>query len=162
MIEVRDLSPGDGWWVRATLQDGWGSSAVARLGDVVDAATLAGALATVDGTPVGLVTWRPDAGDLEVVTIQSLRPGLGVGRALMDRTWAEASAIGAERLWLVTTNDNLRALRFYQRWGMDLVALHRDGVARSRTLKASIPLTGADGIPIRHELELERRRQPSR
>jgi hypothetical protein len=54
----------------------------------------------------------------------------------------------------VTTNDNLRALRFYQR-RLRPLAVHRDAIARSRALKPSIPEVGVDGIPLRHELELE-------
>lgn len=61
---------------------------------------------------------------------------------------------GADRLTLITTNDNTHALRFYQRYGFDLVALHRHGVDAARRLKPGIPAE-ADGIPIRHELELE-------
>ncbi|WP_208896861.1 GNAT family N-acetyltransferase [Streptomyces incarnatus] len=68
-----------------------------------------------------------------------------------------ARGVGSGRLWLVTTNDNVRDLRFYQRYGFDLVAVHRDAVARSRALKPTIPRLGMDGIPIRHELELELR-----
>ena len=64
---------------------------------------------------------------------------------------------GARRLWLITTNHNTVALRFYQRLGFDLIALHRDGVTRARAeLKPEIPLE-VDGIPLRHELELEMR-----
>jgi hypothetical protein len=63
-------------------------------------------------------------------------------------------------VWLVTTNDNTAAIRFYQRRGWDLVALHRDALDRSRELKPAIPRTGDDGIALRHELELERRLLP--
>ncbi|HEX7715028.1 MAG TPA: GNAT family N-acetyltransferase, partial [Bacillota bacterium] len=60
-----------------------------------------------------------------------------------------------QRLWLITTNDNLAAIRFYQLRGFVLVALHRDAIAQSRKLKPEIPLRGIDGIPIRDEIELE-------
>jgi hypothetical protein len=70
---------------------------------------------------------------------------------------AAARAAGRTRVWLITTNDNLDALRFYQRRGFTLAALHRGAVARSRRLKPTIPEVGAHGIPIRDELELERR-----
>ena len=96
----------------------------------------------------------------EVVTINALTPGAGVGRALMDAARAKALEVGARRVWLITTNDNTRAVRFYQRWGMDLAALHHDGVTTSRAVKPSIPLTGYDEIPIRHELELDLRLDP--
>jgi GNAT superfamily N-acetyltransferase len=66
-----------------------------------------------------------------------------------------ARAAGCRRLWLITTNDNLPALRFYQKRGFVLVRLHRGAVAGSRRLKPEIPLTGSEGIPIRDELELE-------
>jgi hypothetical protein len=52
-------------------------------------------------------------------------------------------------------------LRFYQRYGFDLVGVHRNAVAGSRALKPSIPEIGLDGIPIRHELELELPLPPS-
>ena len=68
---------------------------------------------------------------------------------------AAAVAAGCRRLWLITTNDNLPALRFYQRRGFVLAALHRDAIAASRRLKPQIPLLGLDNIPIRDELELE-------
>jgi DNA-3-methyladenine glycosylase I len=62
---------------------------------------------------------------------------------------------GCRRLWLVTTNDNLNALRFYQKRGFALVAVHRNALEISRKLKPEIPLIGADGIPLRDEIELE-------
>jgi len=55
----------------------------------------------------------------------------------------------------VTTNDNIRALEIYQRWGMNLVAFRRDAVTQARKLKPAIPVRGANGIPLKHELELE-------
>ena len=73
----------------------------------------------------------------------------GTVGAVRERARAE----GCGRLWLVTTNDNVRAIRFYQRLGMDLVgvSLGAVDVARAR-LKPSIPERGHDEIPIRHEL----------
>jgi ribosomal protein S18 acetylase RimI-like enzyme len=83
------------------------------------------------------------------------RSRVGAGAALLEGVGALARGAGARRVWLITTNDNTHALRFYQRSGFDLVAIHRDAVAEARRLKPSIPLVGNDGVPIRHELELE-------
>jgi ribosomal protein S18 acetylase RimI-like enzyme len=58
-------------------------------------------------------------------------------------------------LFLVTTNDNTPALRFYQKRGFVLSALRPNAIAENRKVKPEIPLTGQDGIPIRDELELE-------
>ena len=73
----------------------------------------------------------------------------------MDGALARAREHRVARLWLSTTNDNIRAIRFYQEWGMDLCAVKFDEVARSRVVKPAIPLHGEHGIPIRHELEFE-------
>ena len=95
--------------------------------------------------------------------IRSLREGRGVGRALLDAVRDAAVRTGCTRLWLITTNDNLRALELYQRWGMEIIAFHRDAVTEARRrLKPSIPERGKHGIPIAHELELEIRLQPRR
>ena len=59
------------------------------------------------------------------------------------------------RLWLITTNDNIPALIFYQNRGFNLVAIHKNALEFSRRLKPEIPMIGLDGIPIRDEIELE-------
>ncbi|GAA2318165.1 hypothetical protein GCM10010149_83290 [Nonomuraea roseoviolacea subsp. roseoviolacea] len=122
----------------------------------MDAAALPGFLAFDGDEPAGLVTYveRDGGREVEVVTLDAWLPGRGVGRALLDAVRGEAVRRGADRLTLITTNDNTHALRFYQRYGFDLVALHRHGVDAARRLKPGIPAE-ADGIPIRHELELE-------
>jgi len=66
-----------------------------------------------------------------------------------------AQETGCRRLWLITTNDNLDALRLYQRRGFTLAAVHPNAAAEARRLKPEIPLIGEYGIPIRDELELE-------
>jgi ribosomal protein S18 acetylase RimI-like enzyme len=152
---VRALGDADESWKVSTLERAWGSTRVARLGELIDAAALPGFVATDGDERVGLLTYAQRQGELEVVTIHSLRPGRGIGRSLMDAARDHAARHGATRIWLIPTNDNVRALAFYQRWGMDLHRLVRDGVDVSRLVKPSIPTTGHDGIPLRHELELE-------
>jgi ribosomal protein S18 acetylase RimI-like enzyme len=73
----------------------------------------------------------------------------------MDAVRDHAATTGCHRLWLITTNNNTRAFRFYQMWGMDLCAFYRHGVRRSRKVKPSIPERGADSIRLDHELEFE-------
>ena len=72
-----------------------------------------------------------------------------------EETIVEAKSLGCSRITLITTNDNLPALRFYQKRGFDMVRLYRNAVEHSRKIKPEIPLTGMDGIPLKHEIELE-------
>ena len=163
MIDVRPLTEGDRAWAVQVESDSWSQPVVARLGELVDPTQLPGFIGLLDGERAGLASYAVRAAECELVTIRSLHEGRGVGRALLDAVHAAAVEAGCTRLWLITTNDNLRALDLYQRWGMEIVAFHRDAVTRARChLKPSIPGRGVHGIPIAHELELELRLQPRR
>jgi len=153
-VRVRALGEADREWATGKLRELWGEGVVSR-GRLLDATVLPGFVAEGDGEPAGLLTYRIDGGDCEVVTINAFPRGAGAGTALMEAVAVAARDAGCRRVWLITTNDNLRALRFYQRRGFRLAALHRDALARSRDLKPSIPEVGLDGIPLRDELELE-------
>jgi ribosomal protein S18 acetylase RimI-like enzyme len=154
-FEVRPLGPSDRGWVAALAAERWGGEAVVSRGRVWMLPDLPGFAAVESERVVGLLTYRVEDAELEVVSIDSLTAGRGVGSALLEAAAAAARRHGCRRMWLITTNDNLRALRFYQRRGMRLAALHRDSLARARELKPSIPDTGYHGIPLRDELELE-------
>jgi GNAT superfamily N-acetyltransferase len=108
-----------------------------------------------DGAAVGLVTYHIEDRACQIVTLDSLVERRGVGAAVIEAVKGAAVGAGCERLWLITTNYNTHAPRFYQKRGFALVALRVNAVAASRRLKPEIPLTGNDGIPIRDEIELE-------
>ncbi len=152
---VRPVEAGDREWIRRLMRERWGGETVVSRGTVHRPADLPGFVALRDGERVGLVTCHVVGRQCEVVTLDSLMPGVGVGTTLIAaaRDWARGQ--GCRRLWLITTNDNVEALRFYQKRGFVLAALHRNAVAASRHLKPSIPMTGTHGIPIRDEIELE-------
>ena len=155
MIRVRSVERGDLTWVIHRLEEAFGGVTVVRKGVPIDASVLPGFVATDGGRLVGLLTYDVAHGECEVIAIISTEEGQGIGRALMDAVRDHAAAVGYRRLWLITTNDNTRAFRFYQLWGMDLCAFYRHGVRRSREVKPSLPERGADGIPLDHELEFE-------
>jgi GNAT superfamily N-acetyltransferase len=129
---------------------------VARLGELVDARTHPALIVEAGGAIEGVLTWILDGDSMEVVTLHAAHQWRGTGTALIAGARGIAEAAGARRLWLITTNDNLDALRFYQRRGFRLAALHAGAVDRARaTLKPAIPDVGLFGIPLRDELELE-------
>lgn len=163
MIEIRPVTGSDRAWVIRVETDSWARPEVARLGELVDPTELPGFVALLDGERAGLASYAVRGDECELVTIRSLHEGRGVGRALLDAVRDVAEREGCTRLWLITTNDNLRALELYQRWGMEIVAFHRQAVTQARRrLKPSIPERGKHGIPIAHELELELRLRPDR
>jgi len=124
-----------------------------RLFDVVDDP---GFYAEANGQWLGYATYHAQGPALEITSLEALKHGSGIGGALLAACVDAARDLRVSRLWLITTNDNTEALRFYQRRGFVIVAVHRDAVTRARAeLKPEIPLTGSDGIPIRDEIELE-------
>lgn len=133
----------------------WGET-VARRGELLDPAEGELLGAYLDHEIIGVATYAIRGDECEVVAIEAYQQRQGIATGLMDEIRTRAAAAGCRRLWLVTTNDNVPAIGFYQRWGMDLVALRRDAVTEARArLKPEIPETGFEDIPIRHELEFE-------
>lgn len=154
---MRAATPDDRATVVSLLTGFWGSPVVVAHGVRYDACELPALIAWLDGGPVGLLTYVIAADGLEVVTLDAVVPRAGVGTALLTAAVATARSAGADRLWLITTNDNLDALRFYQRRGLRLVGVTPGAVDDARRLKPSIPLIGDHGIALHDELILELR-----
>jgi catechol 2,3-dioxygenase-like lactoylglutathione lyase family enzyme/GNAT superfamily N-acetyltransferase len=146
-VTVRPLAEPDLPWAAEVLERLWGLPVVTPTGPQ-DPTTLPGVVGEIDGRRAGLVTYRIAGGDCEIVTVHADVEGAGVAVAMLAAVRAIAERAGCRRAWLVTTNDNTRALGFYQAQGMDLVALHRDFVEVVRRYK---PASGG----YRHALELE-------
>jgi GNAT superfamily N-acetyltransferase len=152
---IRPFRPEDRAWARRILTKRWDSPRIVTRGRVHQADELPGFVADTATGLTGLLTYRVEAGQCEIVSLDSLVQGQGVGAALLAAVQRAAREAGCTRVWLVTTNDNLPALRFYQRRGFSLVAVHRGALDLSRRLKPELPMVGMDGIPLRDEVELE-------
>jgi GNAT superfamily N-acetyltransferase len=122
---------------------------------VHDASQLPGFIATCDKQLAGLITYHINRSECEIVSLNSLIQGAGIGTALIDAVNQFAIESGCRRIWLITTNDNLAAFRYYQKRGFRLVAVYPGALEISRQLKPDIPVFGLDGIPLRDEIELE-------
>ncbi len=151
-IAVREPREDERAWIRRFLDGAWGTPVVSR-GVAHDAPELPALLAVTGDEIVGLATFHFAGGDCELVTLDALREGQGIGSALLTAVGEEAGRRGCGRLWLITSNDNVNAIRFYQRRGMRLIAVHRDAIDEARRIKPNIPLIGEHGIPIHDELE---------
>ena len=133
-----------------------GSLRVARRGELLDSLDHPALLARVGEVLVGAATYVVDGDSCELLTLHAQHQFAGVGTALVEAVVEVAREAGCRRLWVVTTNDNVDALRFYQRRGFRLTEVRPGAVDMSReSLKPEIPLVGAHGIPLRDELELE-------
>jgi ribosomal protein S18 acetylase RimI-like enzyme len=152
---VRTIQTSDRKWVAPFVKSRWGSEIVVAKGRVIRPAELDGFAVVRGKVPVGLLTYRIEGPDCEIVTIDITAQSQGMGTMLIDAVKKEAKTKGCKRLWLITTNDNLNALGFYQKRGFLLKALYPNALESSRKLKPQISMKAANGIPIRDELELE-------
>jgi GNAT superfamily N-acetyltransferase len=158
-VEIRPRKAADQAAARAFLAR-HGSLRVTRRGELVHPLDHPALVAEAAGGQLaGLLTYVPGPGwrQCEILTLHADQQWHGAGTALIEAAGQLARRQGCARLWVITTNDNVDALRFYQRRGFCLVAVHRGAVDRSRaSLKPEIPAVGAYGISLRDEIELER------
>lgn len=154
-IEVRPFEGKDKYWAYQLLFPKGGISRVASRGMLHDPLELPGFVAWNRGARIGLTTYRLDGSECELLTLDSSKENAGAGTALIEAAKEAARAAGCRSVWLITTNDNTHALRFYQRRGFTIRAVRPGAVDREReSIKPEIPTIGNDGIPIRDEIEL--------
>jgi GNAT superfamily N-acetyltransferase len=132
----------------------WGSELVAVHGDVLRPAELPGFIAERSRRVVGLLTYQLMGDLLEIVTLNAIERRAGIGTMLIDAAVGTARHFRCHEIRLTTTNDNVDALRFYQRRGFRLAELRPGAVDRSRQDKPQIPRAGDYGIPLHDEIDL--------
>ncbi len=138
----------------------WGSTKVMSNGKVYYPHELEGFIEWSDKEIVGLLTMTVDNNAMEVLTLNSVLEGRRIGSSLMLDAITQARDRGLDRLWLTTTNDNLKGIGFYQRLGFRMVRVNVGAVDDARKVKPQIPEVGHDGIPVRDEIVMELKVEP--
>jgi GNAT superfamily N-acetyltransferase len=141
--------------VNQILKEEWNCPPSVSKGKCIDTTILPGLLYIEEDKIKGVITYHFEHEECEIVRLNSFEENKGIGTALINGVLEIARKANCKRLWLITTNDDINAIRFYQRKGFDLKAAYINSMEISRKLKPSIPLIGMDNIPIKHELEFE-------
>jgi ribosomal protein S18 acetylase RimI-like enzyme len=153
---IRRIEEYDREWVQKILSEIWGSCRVVTRGSIHQADELPGFIAEIDGQRTGLLTWKVNENMLEIITMNALKQRVGIGSDLVNAAKEEAKNLTCSRVWVITTNDNVPAQKYYRALGFSIAAVHKDAVKESRKLKPEIPFLGIEGIPITDEIELEK------
>ena len=138
-------------WIRRK----WYSTQMILRGQIIDMTRVDGVVAEENGEIIGLITYVFYGDCCEIVSFDSLRENQGIGTALLNRVIRIAREKRCSRIVLITTNDNIRAIRYCQRRGFDMIHFYRNAMDISRQMKPEIPLMGENDIPLRHEIEFE-------
>ena len=142
------------------IEKHWGSRKMMSCGKVYDADDLEGIIERDQAEMVALLTMRVDTDGLEILSVNSVVAGRRIGTSLILAAIEEARKRACVKVWLATTNDNLRAVALYQRLGFRITEVHVGMVDEARKIKPEIPRVGADGIPVHDELILELQIEP--
>jgi ribosomal protein S18 acetylase RimI-like enzyme len=150
-IEEKDHSK-----VVEIVREFWGDETIAVHGNLYDVGDLEGLKAIKDNTIIGILHYQIEGKACEILTLASRQKGQGIGSMLIEVVEDIARQNQCQKMRVVTTNDNLQALGFYQRRGYHLAALFPNQLKISRRLKPGIPEIGDNNIPLRDELHLEK------
>lgn len=155
-MRIIEITPEYKKTVDAFIKEEWAGPVIVSKGCAWNTSVLPGFVAIDDDNNLcGVVTYRLEGDECEITTLNSLDEKQGIGTGLVNAVISTAKDNHCHRLWLITTNDNTHAIRFYQRFGFTLQEVHINALEKSRKLKPSIPLLGMDNIPLQHEFEFE-------
>jgi len=153
--KLRKTNPSDLEWIRNLFIAEWAGDFIIGAGKIHRPENLEGFIAEENGEKVGLITFDVRNNKMELVSINSLKPGKGIGTALLNEVIKTARERRLKKIFLVTTNDNLTALRFYQKNGFRMVKIYPNAIDDARKTKPKIPEIGEDGIPMKDAIGLE-------
>lgn len=142
--------------VTSFIKEHWFTTEMVIRGDIIDMTQAEGIIALDKKENIsGLITYMIKDSVCEITSLDSLQENRGTGTALIQEMIRLAEDKGCEKIVLVTTNDNINALCFYQKRGFDMVRIYHNALDKSRSLKPEIPLVGENDIPLKHEIEFE-------
>ncbi|MCX7881068.1 MAG: GNAT family N-acetyltransferase [Patescibacteria group bacterium] len=154
-LKITKIERKDRNLIKKFIKNRWGSDEVVYNGKIFLPHKLSGFVVKYNQKLVGLITYKKYKNYLWIVTIDSLIEKKGIGTRLINTVKKEAKNLGIKKIKLRTTNDNLNALRFYQKRGFRITKIYKGAVDYSRKIKPTIPLVGENRIPIHDEIELE-------
>ncbi len=137
------------------LLENWFSTEMVIRGKLINMKEVDGIVVYESNTIIGLITYEIANKECEILSLDSKKEKIGIGTELVNRVIDIAKNHGCYKVKLITTNDNIYAIKFYQKIGFDMVKLYYNALNISRQLKPSIPLKGEFGIPLMHEIEFE-------
>lgn len=157
MVTVRPITENDRKWMSSIWLQWWSAPfVVSKAGKIHHIDDMVGFIAEEQGTPTGLITYTILDTECEITSLISLIEGRGIGTKLLHKLEDRARAQRCRRIWVITTNDNLQALGWYQKRGYRLVAIYRDAMNQVRHVKPKLAVLGIDKIPLRDMIELEK------
>jgi GNAT superfamily N-acetyltransferase len=154
-LKIRSALPEDDRWLEELMIREWGGLPLIIRGKKYYPAELDGIIAENESGIAGFLFYEVREKDCEIIVFEVFDKFKGTGTLLLNQLKNIAKQRQCARVYLMTTNDNLDALRFYQKRGFHICGIHVDSVKLSRKIKPTIGMVGDYDIPMRDEIDLE-------
>jgi N-acetylglutamate synthase-like GNAT family acetyltransferase len=138
------------------LKENWGSSVIVSRRKKYESIDLSGFIIENNKQKLVICLYKIENNECEMIVLEAFEQRIGMGTALLNRLIENCSNDKIKRIWLITTNDNIDALRYYQKHGFEIVCIYRNEIDYSRKMKPEIPIIGNYGIKIKDEIEMEK------
>jgi GNAT superfamily N-acetyltransferase len=133
---------------------GLGSDILVTRGKIYRAEDLDGILVYDNRKIIGLGLYYIKNNECEIVLLETFVQNKGIGTQIIEKIKEIAKTENCKRIWLITTNENINALRFYQKRGFHFSNIYINALEESRKINPGIPKE-ENGIEIRDEIEFE-------
>jgi ribosomal protein S18 acetylase RimI-like enzyme len=155
-MEIKKILEHDNEVIVNFWREHLGTTIMVIRGNVIDSSKLNGFVMYENDKVIGLITYIIyDNNECEIMSLDSLKNNIGVGTKLIEKVKEIAIQNNCSKIKLITTNDNINAIKFYQKRGFIFSNIYVNALEFSRKLEPKIPLIGDNDIPIRDELEFE-------
>lgn len=154
-MDIKIISSENRQQINEFIISHWFTTDMVIRGNIFDMTILDGYATYENEEVIGLITYKFEDNECEIMSLDSLKEKQGIGTALLNKVIEIAKVKGCTKVKLITTNDNINAIKFYQKRGFDMAKLYHNAVDTSRKLKPSIPLLGDFDIPLKHEIEFK-------
>lgn len=154
-IKLRSSTSQDNKWLEELMNREWGGLPLVIREKKYYPTSLDGIIAENEHGIAGFLFYEVRDQDCEIIVFEVFDKFKRIGTQILNKLKEIATNKKCRRLYLMTTNDNLDALRFYQKRGFHICDIHLDSVKHSRKIKPTIGMTGDHGIPVRDEIDLE-------
>lgn len=136
--------------------DNWGDDEMVVSSGTYQLSDLPGFVEYDEAEIIGVITYIIKNDQIEIISLDSFRENVGIGSQLLKKLEEISEEKDITKISVITTNDNLNALKFYQKRGYSIIKVIPNAVEKARKQKPSIPLFAENGIPIRDEIVLEK------
>lgn len=136
--------------------DSWGDDEMVVSSGTYQLSDLPGFVAYDETEIIGVITYIIRNDQIEIISLDSFRENVGIGSQLLKKLEEISDEKEITNISVITTNDNLNALKFYQKRGYSIAKVIPNAVEKARKQKPSIPQFAENGIPIRDEIVLEK------